>query len=190
MTINYLCTQVYLKRWNCAQKILTLELSILMVWFILLCECSVLTFFAFLRFPQLDPLWLCLFYYCWEIYFLKIQGKTKMTDLYHAEISFSKVCINIPASYLHEKAEITNRRRDIYFHLFSACSLEWSSPRTNATYACCRSFGNEAVSTCFNDLSLSQPGIEIRYTVANAVPLRHISDPRLLSVFTILTSSC
>ena len=139
-----------------AQKILTLELSILMVWFILLCECSVLTFFALSRFPQLDPLWLCLFYYCWEIFF-KNPRQNKDDWSLSTEISFSKVCINIPASYLHEKAEITNRRRDIYFHLFSACSLEWSSPRTNATHSCCRSFGGEAVFTCFNDLGLSQP---------------------------------
>ena len=122
MTIKYLCTQVYLKQWNCAQKILTLELSILMVWFILLCECSVLTFFALSRFPQLDPLWLCLFYYCWEIFF-KNPRQNKDDWSLSTEIFFSNVWINIPAFYLHERAEITNRRRDVYLFVF--CLFSW-----------------------------------------------------------------
>ena len=43
--------------------------------------------------------------------------------------------------------------------------LYWSSPRSRDSHTCCRAFGSGAVSTCFNDLGHSRPGIEprIRY---------------------------
>ena len=53
--------------------------------------------------------------------------------------------------------------------------FEWSCPRTRDTNSCCRAFSNGAVTTCFNDLCLSRPGIEPRSSEceANDLPLSH-----------------
>ena len=38
--------------------------------------------------------------------------------------------------------------------------LKWSSPRTRDTHTCCQGLGSGAITTCFNDVGLSRPGIE------------------------------
>ena len=41
-------------------------------------------------------------------------------------------------------------------------SLKWSSQRTRDTHTCYRAFRIGAVTTCFKDMGLSRPGIELR----------------------------
>ena len=51
----------------------------------------------------------------------------------------------------------------------------WSSLWVRDTHTCCRAFSSKAVTTCFNDLGMSRPGIEPRSSASktNVLPLRH-----------------
>ena len=65
---------------------------------------------------------------------------------------------------------------------FSVSHLLWNraSPRTRDTHICCRAIGSGIVTTCFNDLGLSQLGFEhptFRMRGKRSNRLRHHDSP-------------
>ena len=60
-----------------------------------------------------------------------------------------------------------------------------SSQRTCDTHTCCQAYHSGAVTTSFNNLGLSRPGIEPRSPAceANALSLRHLGSPTVVESF-------
>ena len=52
----------------------------------------------------------------------------------------------------------------------------WSFPRTRDTHTCCRAFGSGAVTTCFNNQGLPQPGIEHLFKKNNPLRNQHLHE--------------
>ena len=63
-------------------------------------------------------------------------------------------------------------------------SLKWSSPRTRDTHTCYWAFGIWDLTTCFNNIGLSRPGIEPRCPAcqANVLSLFICSDLTVVNV--------